>query len=311
MKLKVLFLKKKYLYYTGLLLIIIILLAVFLGTKKTLNTFNTVTDNKSIFSDLTGDGKDDILYINTNKDKYYINVNTNDESFSLKPNDKLNSLGTYSSFWPMKITLMDINRNKQPEIFLQSSDNSAPLQHLFIWSNNTFKDIFCSSNNILGFVDCKNNRTPKLISANISKGTFTQNNYILINDELNSFNLNTKDNFLGRDTILLFIKYIESLPNGEAKKPVQLFYPGITGKELTPIGKMSAEKSKYVFQDGLFMDTSWNKDGDATEVSWTLNFQGISAASNVSSRYSIKINLKSTDDANSSNYFKINSISLE
>ena len=311
MKFRVLFLKKKYLYYTCLLLIIIVLLAVLIGTRKSINTFNTALNNKSILSDLNGDGKEDTIYINTEKNKYNVLVNTNAESIPLRTNQKINTLGDYSSYWPLKITLMDLNRNKQPEILLQSSVNSTPIQHLFIWSNNSFKDIYCSSNNILGFIDCKNNRTPKLISANLSKGIFTQNNYVLINEELNSFTLNLKDNFLGKDSILAFVNYIESLPQSEANKPTAIFYPGITGKELSPIGKISAESSKFVFQDGLFMDTSWNKDGDAIEASWTLNFRGISATNSDAKHYSIKVSLKTTGNPSDNNYFKISNLLLE
>jgi hypothetical protein len=312
MKFRVLFLKKKNIYYTILAIIILVLLAILLISKKTATTFNTITNNKAIKADLTGDGAEDILYINTNKDKYYIQVNTKDNSLYLKPDMKMNTVGTYYSYWPMKVTLMDINRNKVPEIFVQASEKGVPVQHIFIWDKNDFKDIFCSSNNIIGFIDCKNNKTPKIISGNISNGTMTQVNYVLINNELYNFNLTAKDNFLGKNTILSFIKYVQGLPGSEPYKPSDIFYPGLTGKDLNPISKMTGGNITYGFEDGLFMDTKWNKDGEVSEVKWILNFKGTSNTdTSIIKPYKITLSLKATSNTDTNLNYKIQTVTVE
>jgi len=312
MKFKVIFLKKKHIYYAVLTIIILILLLILLNSKKSTSTFNTITENKTIKADLTGDGNEDILYINTNKDKYYIQVNTKDTSLFLKPEISIPTVGTYYPYWPMKITLMDVNRNKIPEIFVQASDNNSPIKHIFIWDKNVFKDIYCSNDNILGFMDCRNNKTPKIISGNISNGIMSQTNYILINNELHNFSYTPEDNFLGKDSILSFIKYIQGLPRSEPYKPSEIFFPGVTGNDLSIIGKMAGDNSTYTFEDGLFMDTKWNKDGDVSEVKWVLNFKGNSNTNtSILKHYSISILLKATSNPNSSFYFKIKSITKE
>ena len=312
MKLKVLFLKKKYIYYTAIAIVILILFSILLLTKKSATTFSTVTNNKAIKADLTGDGVEDILYINKSNDKYYVQVNTKDTSLYLKPDIKLNTVGTYSSFWPMKVTLMDINRDKIPEIFIQAQEKGVPIQHIFTWNNNDFKDILSSSNNVFGFMDCKNNKTPKLISENISNGKISQSNYVLINKELRSFNFNSNDAFLGNDSILAFIKYVQGFPSSEPYKPTNIFYPGLTGSDLSILGKLSGSNTTYIFQDGLFMDTKWTSDGDVSEVNWILNFK---ATSNIDKDIvkicTINLSLKASSNEKGINLYKINNISTE
>ncbi|MBC8063168.1 MAG: VCBS repeat-containing protein [Clostridiaceae bacterium] len=312
MKLKIIFLKKKNIYYTMLAIIILILLTILLYTKKSTTTFSTITDNKTIKADLTGDGVEDILYINTNNDKYFVQVNTKNTSLYLKPNIKLNSIGTYSPFWPMKVTLLDVNRDKVPEIFIQSQEKGTSIQHVFVWNNNDFKNVFSSSNNIIGFMDCKNNKTPKIISENISNAKISQSNYVLINNDLHNFNFNFKDTFLGNDTILSFIKYVQDFPYSEPYKPSNIFFPGISGSDLSILGKLAGNNSAYAFQDGLFMDTKWNMDGDVTEVKWILNFKTTSNNdSSIVKTCKINLSLKATLKNDGINYYKIYAISTE
>ena len=239
-------------------------------------------------------------------------MNTKDTSLYLKPNVKLNSVGTYSSFWPMKVTLMDVNRDKVPEIFIQAQEKGAPIQHIFIWNNNEFKDIFCSSNNIFGFVDCKNNKTPKIVSENILNGEISQSNYVLINKELHNFNFNSKDTFLGNDSILAFIKYVQGFPSSEPYKPANIFYPGLTGSDLSIIGKLAGNDINYTFQDGLFMDTKWDMDGEVSEVKWILNFKSISNNDKtIVKTAKISLFLKMASKTDATNHYKIYAISSE
>ena len=312
MKLKVIFLKKKYIYYTVIAIVIIILFTILLFTKKSTTTFSAVTNNKSIKADLTGDGVEDILYINKNNDKYYVQVNTKNTSLYLKPDIKLNTVGVYSSSWPMKVTLMDVNRDNIPEIFIQAQEKGIPVQHIFIWNDNNFKDIFSSSNNILGFMDSKNNKTPKIISENILNNQISQSNYVLINKSLHDFKFNSKDTFLGNDSILSFIKYVQGFPSSEPYKPSNIFYPGLTGNDLLTLGKLSGSNIAYTFQDGLFMDTKWNIDGEVSEVKWILNFKTVSNIdTSIVKTCKISLSLKTSPNDKGVNNYKIYAILTE
>lgn len=314
MKFRVIFLKKKHIYYIILSIILIILFIILLFTKKTTETFNTlVGNNKMIQADLTGDGKKDLLYIKTEKDKYYLEVNTGEKSFYLEPDKKLATTGIYDEFNPLKITLMDITRDKTPEIFIQSNQKDTSLQHIFFWNGNKFNDIFCSSNNIIGFCDSSNNKTPKFLTGKIGANKIELSSYMFMYDKgkLENIVFNYNDNFLGRDTIFSFIKYIESLPQNEANTPVNIFYPGLNGQDLSVIGRLAGEQNTYSFQNSVFKDSKSDKNGLITDVTWTLNFK---AASNISvgktKNYTLNVYLRPEGKADAPNYFKIIAITL-
>jgi hypothetical protein len=311
MKLRVLFLKKYHiLYLAAITLICSFILSAFTGDKSS-STFNMiVNDSKAIKADLTGDGMEDILYIKTEKDKYYIQVNSGNESYYLEPGRKLNSTGYYYPYWPMKISLMDISRDRVPEIFVQASQKDKPIQHIFLWDGREFKDIYCSTNNIFGVIDSQSNKTPKIISGNLVNSKLNFASYMFFNGNLQNINYSSEDIIPGKDAVLGFIKYIETLPEGESYKPLEVFYPGLTGKDLTAIGKMCGENNIYSFQDAIFMDTKVNKDGDITEIKWTLNFRATSKnLSDQIKNYSVIIKLK-PDSTCSDRCFKIFNISL-
>lgn len=315
MKLRVIFLKKKHIYYSVLTIIIIILFAVYLSTKKAAPTFNTIVDNnKLIKADLNGDGKEDMLYIKTEKDKYYMEVNTGKNSFFLEPDKKLPTSGRYDLNNPLKITLMDITRDKVPEIFIQSQEKARAIQHVFGWSENKFIDMYCSSNSIIGFTDTSNNKSPKFLSGRLAPNKIELFSYIFMPDKnkLESFATNYNGNHMGRDTIFSFIKYIESLPTNEANKPVNIFYPGLSGQDMSLIGRLSGENNLYTFQSCTFRDIKSDTNGEVSEVLWTLNFKAVSITNQQTMKnYTINALLKPAGKATEANYYKIASIKLE
>lgn len=313
MKLRILFLKKKYIYYAILGIALLILLIILLASKKSSPTFDITNNDKIKKIDLTGDGKEDLLYIKSQGDKYLVEVNTNNKSLALEPDKKLNSLGIYNAYWPMRATILDITRDKIPEIIIQSSYKNSPVQHIFKWNGETFSDIFCASNNLLGFLDSGNNKTPKMVSGNTAKNSINLSYYYYSNQSLQSFTYNNKENFIGKNTILTFINYIQSLPYGESNTPKDIFYSGLSGKDISTIGKLSGENNTYTLQDGIFKDTKWDKSGNPIEFNWTLNFKAVSnLQKDQISNYNINLILKPDENCDGHDgCFKIYSISLE
>lgn len=309
MKFRVIFLKKKKILYLLILLFLLIIFSV-LYFKTSAATFN-ITEANTIKAELNGDGQEDIMYIKNDNSKYYIEVKTKDKTYSLDPDMNINTLGVYCKTWPMRINLVDISRDKVPEIFLQSSYKDSPLQHIFLWNGEKFENIFSSSNSILGFMDYNNNKTTKVISGNISGGKIVLKNYIFSNYKFYSYNYNYNDTFAGKDSILAFINYIQALPANEGNRPLDIFDPGINGKSIAVLGTMSGENLKYVFQDGLFMDTRFDKDGEISELKWILNFKGTSNITDgISKNYSLTLLLKPFKNSTQSYYYKITSIDL-
>lgn len=312
MKFRVIFLKKKYIYYSILIAIVLILLLIVASLKTTTPTFKIITDNNILSADVNGDGKKDLIYIKSEKGKYYMEISTNEKTLPLTPDKKLSTLGTNSPGNPLKVTLMDISRDKIPEIFIQSSQQSNTIQHIFMWNNGKFDDIYCSANNALGFMDCGNNKTPKLLSGNLSDSGIELFGHILVKDKLQSFPLSATNNFMGKDSVFTFIKYIEGLPNSEPYKPADIFYPGLTGDDLSLVGKLSGENNTYKFQSLTFKDTRWNKDGQISETRWNITFKAISNNNkDLIKNYTLFLTLRPFSDENGTTSFKIVSMSYE
>jgi hypothetical protein len=318
MKLQVVFLKKKFSDYTLVIIVFAITLSFFLFfTNNSISTFNIIDETKMLQSDLTGDGTKDILYIKTDTDKYYIQINSEDKSYYLDPSEKIKTVGNFYVEWPMRLTLMDISRNNVPEIFTQASiDNTAtknnkPIQHVFLWNGEKFDDIFCSNNSILGFVDSKNSKTPKVLSGNIKDGKMNFVSRILIKNNLKPFDYNYADNYMGKETVLGFINLMHSFPLAELNISKDMFAPGLSGNDISLLNDLSSRKVYFNFQDAVFKDNDWDKDGNANQILWTLNFKGTNAVDvKEIKNYTIELTIKPTPNNNVST-FKITSINIK
>lgn len=312
MKLKVLILKKHYIYFTCLIILVFILGALFLISKNTCYIFSTMNDESTINNyDLTGDGLKDSIYISKSQGKYNVNIFVDGKKYPLKSKNKLNLLGICYNYWPLRFTLMDVSRDKLPEIFVEASQNNAAIQNIFVWNNNKFENVMHSSNNILGFIDYHNNRTPKTLIGNIDDDNIYLSNYIMKNNIFTKYPSNYNNNFLGKDSIFKFVQYIKSLPYDVMNKPENVFYPSDLSSIYKTIDYLCQSNSTFSFQDATFMDNRCGKDGNISEMKWTLNFKGVSNTdkSNIKN-YTMDLILKPYGDSKEANYFKIYSMKL-
>lgn len=309
MKIRVVILKKRQIILSLIIILFIILtfsLISYFMKNSTTEAITLINDNKVIKEDLNGDGSKDTLYINNKDNKYYMEISTGSEVQHISCNKKLDTLGSFNPYWPMRLEIKDISRNRTPEIFIQSSENSLPVQHVFTYNNNKFNDIFCSNGNFLGFLDSNNSRTPKFLSGDIKNGTLDIGYYILNNNELKNYSFD-KTVFPGAKSIVDFVSYMESLPYGEEFKP-DVFYDGLSGNALYAIGKISAECSEVTFLDGYFVDTAWGNAGNILGLECFFNFKGSLKDSTNFTAYSLKVILK--PDPTCNNEFKIYSITI-
>ena len=311
MKLWVIVLSKKNIIYFLVALLLLLLFSCFLFQNKNTTVLN-VTEEDTIKADLTGDGQEDILKIKNNNNKYYIEINTKSKTFILQPDKDIATLGFLSESWPIKISLIDISRDKIPEIFVQSSYKGNALQQVFFWNGKEFESMYSNSNSILGFIDYSNNKTTKIVSGKIINSNIYFDNYIFLNYKFKNYNLQCTNSFMGKDSIMTFVNYIQSLPNGEEKRPIEIFDPKVNGKSLSKIGNLSSENNSYIFQDATFMDTRCDENGEVSELKWNLNFRGISNLDrNIVKNYNITVLLKPFKDSTESFYFKIFSINVK
>ncbi|CAB1252367.1 FG-GAP repeat domain-containing protein [Clostridium sp. MT-14] len=276
MKFRVIFLKKRHIYFLILLILIIFLSVTFIVSRHSSPSFNTISSSRKIRADLNGDGKNDILSIIRDENSYLIKAVIDNKTFNFNTNKNSPIIQSYSPYWPLRITLMDVSRNRVPEIFVQGSIKNKPVQRVFIYTGTGFKNIMSNSSNILGFMDCKNNRTPKIISGKLSESSMYLSNYIFLNNGFKNYDYEYRSSLMGQDTIYTFVKFIQSLPESEPYKPKDIFSSNISKENMALIGNLTGENNTYVFQDGFFMENKCDKDGNASEISWSLNFKGIS-----------------------------------
>lgn len=312
MKLRVIFLNKKYIYLVFCVVAIFLLaINILLTRNDSISTFNPIDESKLKKVDLTGDKKEDILYIKTEQNKYYIEVNTNGINHYLEPNKKIGSIGYFYSYSPLRLSLMDISKDKIPEIVTQAYQKDSSIQHIFKWSDGKFVDLLFNNDNIIGFSDLGHNKVPKTISGSIKNDTIQFSSYILLTDKFENYDFNYSEYFMGRDSVLSFIKYIESLPKDEIERPSEIFAPNINPKNFATIGNLCSQNCTFTFQNAIFKETKWDKTGDPQEINWTLSFKGTSNVNkDISENYALNLLLKPCTNAPTKYALKINSITL-
>ncbi|MBS5825373.1 MAG: VCBS repeat-containing protein, partial [Clostridium argentinense] len=273
------FIKNKY-SYVAFLVILIITAVIFVlnKNKNSIPTLFIIDNNRVVNEDLNGDGDKDAIYIKTDDNKYLIQINlSNDLSYSLNPNKDISTLGEHKPYWPMKILIEDLSRDNIKEVFIQSSINEKPIQHIFKFNGEGYENIYSSYDNILGFMDSKNNKTPKIVTGNFKNNGIELKNHLFINNKFKTFEYAYPNNYIGINIIYSFIGFIESFPNMNVILP-DYFSDNINSNELSMIYTLSSKNTVYNFQDGFFKDISYDSKDRPLEVKWTLNFKGIEKA---------------------------------
>ena len=169
MKFNVIFIKIKSLIFI-FCLSIVILFSFLLSNKlyqNNLTSIPTATKPQAeeyLKCDLNGDNKDDLIYISSKDNIYYMEAHINNKTYFFNTKNT-NTLGTYNISYPLSVKLIDLNNDNIPEIITESSLNSASITHIFMLHNNEFKEIFCSTNNFLGILNSSIYASPIFISA--------------------------------------------------------------------------------------------------------------------------------------------------
>ncbi|WP_123054408.1 VCBS repeat-containing protein [Clostridium sp. JN-1] len=312
MKLRVLFLKKKHIYILLLILVFLILTLMLFIKKQPAQTFSSMPQTETIKSDFDGDGnKKDTLYLKKMDSKYCLQIKTENKLYDIAPSSSCKTISDVCNYWPVHITLMDVSRDKISEIFVQGCIKDKPIEYVFSWNTNKFENIFSNSNNILGFIDCKNNKTPKVISGKFVDGNIYTYNYICLDYKFKNYNYETNQTFMGKDSICAFINFIQGLPQNKDYIPRDIFSMNIVDKEFDLISDMASQNNSYVFQDAIFKETKCTNKGDASEVLWKLSFKGISNTDkNSIKNYTMSLTLTADPSSDKKYYFKISSMSL-
>ncbi|MGL5615208.1 MAG: FG-GAP repeat domain-containing protein [Sarcina sp.] len=301
--------KKKFIIFTAIIIFIfstfftiIILNKIYLFHKlDTVPTFVSTTESSNYLIDLNGDGKKDVLYISSSKDNYSVSCNINDKVYSFDVKSPINTLGFATDYWPISIKFIDLSRDKIPEIIIQSNENNVAIFHLFKWTGNRFKDLYCSTHEIFGILDSGNNKTPKLLSFSLNDSIEDVEKNMIINNNIKNISYEKIDIF-GLESIKEFIELITISYN--LYDLPDIFSENLNYDALKTIDQLDKENYFYIFQDSIFNDESWDSKGNVETMNWNLRFRKVSKKDEKDSKLiEWKLSLKRENSR-----FKINKI---
>lgn len=197
--------KLNYIILSSFLVIVILVLtysATQLSITKQSDTIftmsSTVKTYKTLSVDTDGNGwKDTVtVKIDDEKKEYIIEVTSDcNKKYMIEPASDSDGLGSFVQWWPLQITVADINMDKTPEIITQvskSSDNS-PL-YIFRWDGRGYKCILSGSFEGLTIADVTGDGIPEVITEERIPGTGESyavyqwgfNSYVRINYKLDT-----------------------------------------------------------------------------------------------------------------------------
>lgn len=274
-----------------------------LDVEDTASCISLINNSGSYSIDLNGDGNKDFIYYTVKNNKYHIYVESNGSEDELIPNQPLNIIGT-DTLKNISLHFMDVTRNHIPDIFVQSFDNKTPVTHIFSLSDKKFKDIFSSTDNCIGTIDTSNNRTPKVISFNITKEDEEIKEFMYINNRFSNISYE-KDSIDCIPVVQSLIGTIE-LPY-EVESGPDIFTTNADDYTKSILWRLLKVNNTYTFNSCFFKDSKSDKNGNPIEYTWLLNFSRYSKdESKLLSTEIFTINIIKVDDS-----YKVNSIKQE
>lgn len=141
---------------------------IFSSSKTILTSSSIIKNYKSISVDADGNGKNDIvdISIDSQNKEYKIEI-TNDsgKKYILSLDSKSLSVGPYVPWWPLKISIADINMDKIPEIIVQTYKSaSTPSLNIFRWNGSEYRSVLSGDYDGIIIADIDNDNIPEVIA---------------------------------------------------------------------------------------------------------------------------------------------------
>ncbi len=295
---KVIFIKKKYIFITASIIFTTIALIYSITTDNlhVLNAYSPISDNTSI--DINADGINDVIKVSNNT----AIVTINKKQYNLSNYVKTPNNSSTTASWPLKMYLCNISRNLSPEIILQSNYDNKSTLAILSYCENSFNNIYQTTNNIFGIIHLDSSKTPICYSINSSEGISSLTSFMISNNniiDVTKFNKTIP----GIENILPFIDLIET--QYELDSIPDIFSDNINSEELKILWNLDKDNNTYSFQDGFFIDKSSDIEGNINSISWRLTFEKFNK-NNSNSKKELILNVI-TDIDNEGNH-KISSI---
>lgn len=294
---KVLFIKKKYIYYLFIFLlsVIVFYFSTVKNNNKSLYSFNPI--DKNSFADINCDGIKDNINISHNN----IIVDINNEKYILKNYIENNSISHSTESWPVKVFLFNISRSNKPEIIIQNKNKDKASVSILSYTNENFINLYSESKNIFGILDSKSGKNPRCFALNSYIGINSLNSFMIINNKVLDITEDSKD-IPGLSNILEFINLIEK--NYEIDDTPNIFTENIPSKELGILWNLDKENFNYSFQDCFFIDNTYDTEGNITSLTWRFTFEVLNKTNDYKKEFIIYL----TSEISYDKTYKISSI---
>lgn len=265
--------KNKTLIFLFIIIFIIIgnaYLSTYIKKSPSSQVYSYIKNNSKF--DFDCDGENDELTIISTNTTYSIKIKNSFGEFLLKSQKYDYSLLDISPSCNIYISYISLMRNKTPEVIISGIKNNKPTFYIFQWVNNTFQEVIFSQDNILGILDSNSSRTPKIFTANSTKGDESTKSYIINSKYVKDISF-SKLKIPAFDNIQKFIDLIQV--EYEIVDTPDIFTSHISSDELGLLWNLDKSNYLYSFQKAFFYDTSWNEEGKPTSLYWILSFEKI------------------------------------
>jgi hypothetical protein len=142
-------------------------------TPTIFTTSSTVKSYKTIHIDTNGNGKKDTMNINIdyNKKEYSIEIiNDNGKRYSLSPTQDT-AIGPFIPWWPLQITVSDVNLDRMPEILAQmSAATHEQPSYIFRWNGKEYANVLSGKWQGISLFDVNEDRIPEVVTEEKSDG---------------------------------------------------------------------------------------------------------------------------------------------
>lgn len=295
MKLKIFVIKKQQLLWAAIILAIIIIAAILLINTKARQTMSFLVPNQNYTADINSDGKADTIIVKADDktQKYNISIMSSDgEGYTLEPDPTIKSLGYNVKWWPMNISVKDINNDGILEVILQSADGKGPILHVFRYNGTKMERIASGRYSIFGCIKNPSDNGNVLI---LGSRTGEKVHLTYLSAKANGLTpyASSSSLTLGNDKLVSIIDYIER--------------KDIPASNINVESKYASKLSKGTFLDARLTEAKYSKyDNVPSSCIYQIRTNVLNKGQKSIALYKVKMELVKYDTKNP--VYKISSI---
>lgn len=253
------------------------------GSTPTIFTFsNAIKTYKALNLDTDGNGRRDTINIKINnvKREYTIEIiNDNGSKHILMPDPTAKIEGPYIPWWPLQITVADINRDNMPEIIAQVPRTTRELSsYIYRWDGKEYSVVLSGLWNGISLYDLNSDSIPEIIAEEGTSGTgYKYTTYTWTDNLYSRKSMKIDSSTIGHSKISA-ITYLMNLPYDEKSYDAKSLEPYFTDRWLSI--NRNIEKLKTFMKstnggqmlDYISEETALNSQNNTKSSIWKIRY---------------------------------------